>query len=156
MVSPLGTDDYHEGALIRLGDARRLSDQERWVGAIYLAGRAVECILRSLWWLKTGQPKIGHDLRDLLRRARSLGMLGADDAKLHDYINEVAVVWYNNLRFVGDSRFLRDLKAVGRDKRAGGQKVKGDALKANARWMVGVCEAIVSRGDLVWKHCRTE
>ena len=152
MSSPLGSDDYREGALARLEEARRLRDQQQWVGAVYLAGRAVEAILRSLLWLRGRQQEIGHDLRDLLKRTRSLGILSSDDTELGGYVNDIAVIWYNNLRFVGDNRFLRDLRAAGRHKHIYGRRIKGDVLKANARHVVEMCEAIVTRGDRVWVH----
>ncbi len=156
MSAPLGTDDYREGALTRLEDARTLYEKRRWAGAIYLAGRAVEGILRSLLWLRSAEQTIGHDLRDLLKRTRSLGLLSDDEGSFQDDINEVAVVWYNNLRFVGDDRFLRDLRSVGRDKRLNDRRIKGDPLKANSWRMLEVCEAIVNRGDVVWKRYRTD
>ena len=154
MGMPLGSDDYREGALARLEDARRLKDKERWVAAIYLAGRAVEAILRSLLWLRSKEQGVGHDLRDCLKRARSLGLLRKDETQLQDHINDVAVIWHNNLRFVGSNRLLRDLRATGRDKRIGSRRVKGDALKANAGHMIEICESIVARGDQVWTRYR--
>lgn len=154
MRMPLGSDDYREGALERLEDAIILRDQQRWVAAIYLAGRAVEAILRSLLWLKSRQQGVGHDLRDCLKRARSLGLLREDEIQLQDHINDVAVIWYNNLRFVGSNRLLRDIKATGRDKRIGSRRVKGVALQANAKHMVAICESIIARGDQVWTRYR--
>lgn len=117
-----------------------------------MAGRAVESILRSLLWSSSREQQVGHDLRDLLKRARSLGLMAEDETQLQDQVNDVAIVWYNNLRFVGSNRFLRDLGATGRDKRIGKRSVKGDPLKANAKHMVETCESIVARGDVVWKR----
>lgn len=154
MSSPLGSDDYREGALARLEDARRLRDQERWVGAIYMAGRAVETLLRSLLWLNRREQEVSHDLRRLLRRAQSLGLLGEDETRLRVHINEVAILWQNNLRFMGDNRFARVLKETRRDKRVGGRPVLGDALKANANYLLELCEEIVDRGEVVWKRYR--
>ena len=71
----LGSEDYRYGALGRLEDARTLYGQERWAGAIYLAGRAVEGLLRSLLWRATREQEIGHDLRQLLTKARSLSVV---------------------------------------------------------------------------------
>lgn len=146
----LGSDDYREGALERLQDAVCLGEQERWTGAVYLAGRAAEAMLRSLLWLKRREQEIGHDLRDVLKRAQSLGLLGEDESQLQNDINEVAVIWQNNLRFVGSKCFGRHLRAISKDKRVAGRRVKGDPLKPNAKHMIEICESIVARGDVVW------
>lgn len=108
-----GADDYREGAFCRLDDARHLCAERRWVGGAYLAGRAAEAMFRSLLWLRGRQQEVGHDLRELLRRTRSLGMLtDRDETALHTAVMEVAVVWHNNLRFSGEQSFLRRLKRL--------------------------------------------
>ena len=152
MSQPLGTDDYREGAFARLGEAQTLLDDAKWVGAMYLAGRAVECMLRSLLWMKERKNEAGHDLRLMLRRARSIGMIDDGDVDLENDINEAAIVWHNNLRFIGEKRCLRDLRAVGRDRRVGSLIVKGDPLKTNASRMFETCSAIVARGEVTWKR----
>ena len=146
----LGSADYREGALARIEDARRLRDQGRWVGAIYLAGRAVESFLRSLLWLNGRQQEVGHNLRDLLTKARSLGLVSAQDDDLKAEINEVASLWKNNLRFIGDLRFQRDLRDIGRAQRVNNRPVKGDPIKANALVILESCERIISRGEVLW------
>jgi hypothetical protein len=152
---PLGPDDYRDGALARLQDSVRLRESDQWVGAIYLGGRAVECILRALLGIKSRRHEHGHDLRGMLREARSLGIVRAEeDARMQDGINELAAVWHNNLRFVGEARFLRDLRRLNRDKRINGRPVKGDPLKANAVSLLEICESAVARGVLVWNRCR--
>lgn len=143
-----------EGASRGLEDARALLDRGRWVGAAYLAGRAVESLLRSLLWLENREQEIGHDLRHLLKRVRSLGLLGSRDDELESYINDIAVVWHNNLRFVGDKRFRQDLVRSGRALRIRGRAVKGDLVKANALDVVNSCEAVIHRGALIWKRLK--
>ena len=147
----LGSKDYRYGALSRLEEARTLRDNERWVGTIYLAGRAVEALLRSLLWVKTREQEIGHDLRKLLTRARFLGVVKTEDEKrILDSLGDIAVIWHNDLRFVGEGWLLRRLKALGRLTRINEMRVKGDPLKANAMKVLEACETIMSRGDLLW------
>lgn len=151
----LTTEDYREGALARLEDARSLCAQKRWTGAIYLAGRAVEGLLRSLLWSRTREQEIGHDLRQLVTKARSLSVVNAqDETRILDSLNEIAVIWHNDLRFVGDDWLLRRLKPLGRLSRIGDMRVKGDPLKANATCALEACEAIMARGDLVWNRLK--
>lgn len=144
----LGPDDYRQGALSRLEDAQALEERRRWVGAVYLAGRAVESILRGLLAAKSKEQQIGHDLRFLVKRVRRAGMLSAsEEAILSDSLNEVAVVWHNNLRFAGTQKFLRRLKLAKRDR-----GIKGDAVEYNARRVIQASEMIVARGDLAWRR----
>lgn len=146
--SHLGAEDYREGALLRLQDAQRLYDAGCWVGCIYLAGRAAESILRALLWLRSGNQDCGHDLRDLLKRVRLLvGFPGSDDSALSNAVNELAVVWRNDLRFTGDARLKRLLTASGRLRQIGRMKIRGDALKANAKSVLEAGERVVALGE---------
>ena len=156
MALGLGSQDYRYGALSRLKDAQALRTQECWAGAIYLAGRAVEGLLRSILWRQTREQEIGHDLRQLLTKARSLGVATSqDENRILDSLNEIAVVWHNDLRFVGEDWLLRRLKRLGRHAKIGRMRVKGDPLKANARSVLEACETIMARGDLVWQRSKT-
>ena len=58
-------DDHPEAAHKHLVDAQALLSHQRPDGAAYLSGYVVECALKSLWQLETGQPKHGHDLHNL-------------------------------------------------------------------------------------------
>ena len=147
----LGSEDYRYGALSRLKDAQTLRDQRRWVGSIYLAGRAVEALLRSLLWANTREQEIGHDLRQLLTRARSLGMVKAEDeSHIQDALGELAVIWHNDMRFAGEGWVKKRLRTLGRHKRIGDMRVERDPLKANALKVLEACETIMSRGELLW------
>lgn len=152
-VSGLGSGDYRDGAPMRLRDARVLREQERWLGAIYLTDPAGEGMLRALLWSKRSQQEVGHDLRDLLKRVRALGMLtGRDDALLSP-VNEIVVLWSNDLRFVGEGAFRRRLERIGRLSRdASGRIIRGDPVKANALGFLDACQAVVARGELAWRR----
>jgi len=156
-MTPMGAADYRDAARHRIEDARRLRETERWVGAIYLAGRAVESMLRCLIWLKTRASTEGHDLRLLLKRGRELNVIAVHDDSILDGINEIAVLWHNNLRFYGDAtygRFLRDLRRDRTD--MDGRKIRGDPIKANGITFLEICERIVAHGDLIWKRLNTK
>jgi hypothetical protein len=152
----LGREDYRDGALSRLAEARLLYDNQQWVGAIYLAGRAVEAILRSLLWVPEQPSQVGHDLRDLLARVRSRDLMRDASAneldRLDNAVNELAVVWRNDLRYTGARRFQRWLDATGRNKRVGSLRVAGDPAKANARSVLEASERVVSIGE---PRCRS-
>jgi hypothetical protein len=56
----LDGEDYRKGALERLDDAGHLLRQERLGDAIYLAGRAVEGMLRAVVWLNDADVREGR------------------------------------------------------------------------------------------------
>ena len=114
----LDGDDYRKGALERLDDAGHLLRQERFADAIYLAGRAVEGMLRAVVWLndvdvREGRKSLetGHQLPELLQSVADLGLLRADgdrDQVLRDSVQAIARRWFNNLRFA-PTRFVHTL-----------------------------------------------
>ena len=149
----IGESDYRSGARERLEDARLLLAQERFSGAIYLAGRAVEGMLRAVIWKSdpayrsgTKSLETGHDLRELLKLARSITSLR--NAKLWDAINDhvanVAGLWSNNMRFL-------PVTAVKRlwynSREIGGRRT----IKESAREFVVECSTVVHRCEALWR-----
>ena len=114
----LDGEDYRKGALERLDNAGRLLRQERLGDAIYLAGRAVEGMLRAVVWLndvdvREGRKSLdtGHQLPELLQSVADLGLLRDDgdrDQVLRDSVQAIAQQWFNNLRFAS-TRFVHTL-----------------------------------------------
>lgn len=150
----LGPQDYREGAKARLEDAQALFDKSQWVGSVYVAGRAAQAMLRSLI-ARRGSLEVGHDLRDHVKQVRALGMMRRDgDEQIEDAVNELVVVWRNDLRFSGERRFRQLLTQVGRHKRIGSRRIGGDPAKANARSLINAAEAVVSRGERIWKRSK--
>jgi HEPN domain-containing protein len=143
----LGGKDYLEAVQLRLDEANQLYDSERWVGSVYLAGRAVECLLRCLLWSPTTTMEVGHDLIDALDRIRRNRLLS--DELLDQVTNcasDITVVWQNNLRYTGPKRFNRMLEQCKRNRIIGSMKVKGSAAKANAKHVLEKASTIVHLG----------
>jgi HEPN domain len=148
MTLNLGGEDYRETALSRLNEAELLYDQQQWVGCIYLAGRAVESVLRSMLWSPQWQLDTGHDLPKTLDRIRGTGILRTEEQdRFTDWVNDLSVVWRNDLRFTGSRRFARLLRQSGRHLRIGAMTVKGDPSKANAKRAKDIAREIVARGE---------
>ena len=59
-------DDYPEAALKHLRDADALVRGRRFDGAAYLAGYVVECALKTLIQVESGQARHSHGLTSLL------------------------------------------------------------------------------------------
>src|SRR5947207_2094900 len=92
MSIPAGERDYRLGGLERLHEAGLLLKDESFAGGVYLAGRAVEGMLRAIIWksdvgIRTGQKSLetGHSLRDMLQLVANLGVLAA--AQHRDYLS---------------------------------------------------------------------
>lgn len=75
-------DDYPDAAQKHLSDAGVLLAQQRPDGAAYLSGYVVECALKSLHVLETGQALGGHKLPDLFGQVNAAATAaGAKTAK---------------------------------------------------------------------------
>jgi HEPN domain-containing protein len=62
-----GVSEQGKAALHRLEDAKSLLKEKRWRGAMYLAGYAVECILKKQLMIRFSCDTLG-DLEDELQR----------------------------------------------------------------------------------------
>lgn len=68
-------DDYPEAAGKHLNDASHLLRGSRFDGASYLSGYVVECCLKTLIQVETGQAFRSHDLTGLERTLANLAAL---------------------------------------------------------------------------------
>ena len=152
----LNGEDYRKGALERLDDAGRLLRQERLGDAIYLAGRAVEGMLRAVVWLndvdvREGRKSLdtGHQLPELLQSVADLGLLRADgdrDEVLRDSVQAISRRWFNNLRFAS-TRFVHTLWW------AQGIVTNHWTLKQAAQEFYNACGTVIKRCE---ELCRTK
>lgn len=144
-----GTKTYRAGALERIGDAAVLLENGHLAGAVYYAGFAVECMLRSLVWLKDKQLDERHDLRRLAVRIESLGLLrrGENDEGYVGMIQGIAARWHNNMRFAASDQLARRWLKAGilRRKNAG-------SLRAESRRFVDECVEAVGRCEVLWQR----
>ena len=141
-------EDYRRGALERLDDARALGLANQWTGTIYLAGRAVEGMLRAIMRLKTSVNDSRHDLRALLASVKKLGLIvdQADD-RLYVSINQLAVIWQNDLRFASRERFMKFIKSAKLDRDL---KRNVNAVEYWGKQILNLCDEIIKRGEIIW------
>jgi hypothetical protein len=108
-----GDIEYRDGAMERLEESFDLLGARRYAGSIYLAGRGVEAMLRAVVWkadpeFRQGKKSLetGHDLRELLSKARHLGRLlpGDREDSLGAQVQKVGRLWYNRSRRGGEGR----------------------------------------------------
>jgi HEPN domain-containing protein len=68
-------DNYPEAARKHVLDSEALLSANRYDGAGYLAGYAVECTLKTLIWVETSRGGGGHNLNSLSTKALQLAGL---------------------------------------------------------------------------------
>ena len=151
MSITLGEKDYRAGGLQRLQEAEIFRDKAKFAGSVYLAGRAVESLLRALIWkfdaeIRSGRQSLetGHDLRELLSRVIALGVLAKAEERddLATMVQWAGRLWFNNMRFLHTKRLETHWLRLGAVNRK--QTVK-QAVFAN----YDVCATIVKRCEVL-------
>ena len=106
-MTAIGGIDYREGVKDRLFDAYLLLKQKQYGGSIYLAGRAVEGMLRGVIWQSdpeyaTGRKSLetGHALRDMIKLIGNLSALQRHPLResITSDVQKIARLWSNNMR----------------------------------------------------------
>jgi len=151
-------EEYYQASLERMRQARKLCDDrdnDNYALAMYCSGVAVECLLRAFDPVFDGR----HDLAKLLkacnflrvhdeymsRRGKSDEEIQKMGRELRAAMNEVVLLWRNNLRYASEAKLRSFLKEVKRL-----QGIKGDALKKNTLDLVQASQTMIDRGTLLW------
>jgi len=148
----LDAHDLKEAAAQRITTARHLfetgdHDTKHYSSAIYIAGVAVECILRAYRFKQDPQFDSRHDLAKLLRASGFVGLVPEKRKKeVSAALGDVWARWKNEYRYASDRRLLGDLKDRGLT--AG---IRGDQLKENARIVIERAYELVNVGVAQWK-----
>jgi hypothetical protein len=163
-MRPLKPEHYFRAALERMGQAVGLYHQENSLAlAMYVAGLAVECLLRAFKGKR--DPTFGekHDLLRLFKASGLLNMnldnlrlkgLPEDQAKkyiqdLKVAVNDIHLLWSNIYRFASEQRLRTHLKNQVNLRRG----VKGDILKANALRLLNAAKRFIDKGIVLWNLC---
>jgi hypothetical protein len=160
MVMDFRPEHYHRTALERMEQSRSLYLQgTSYALAMYVAGVAVECLLRAF---KLKREPTFEERHDLPRLFKASGMLGVDPAalqanglprdraeryerELQDAVNTVSVLWGNDYRYASEDRMRAHLKVMRRPQRA-----KGDILKASSLHLIESAQAVIEIGVVLW------
>jgi HEPN domain-containing protein len=139
-------DTYRRAAGERAAEALALHEAGSHVLAHYVAGLAVECVLRAYRLRLDPHFESRHDLPRLCKEARFYDFLPQGDVeRVSAAVTEVALRWSNSHRY-RDRRELRHwLAAGGQDRR-----VRGDVVKYSSRRIVDAATDIVTAEDLRW------
>lgn len=151
---------YYQASVERMEQSRKLyRDGTAFALSMYCGGLAVESMLRAFRWTEERSFEGRHDLFELLKASRLLRFddnymrrRGASEesiresaVKLRGSMNEVVILWHNNLRFASEASLRAFLKQSGRL-----QGVKGDPLKKNTRDLINAAQNIIDRGVVLW------
>ena len=154
------SEHYYRASLERMRQAQELYRTEaNYALTMYVAGVAVECMLRAYLLKKSTEFESRHDVLLLLQES---GMLEVDPdilkrkglsdegivnhrRTLHQAVSAVYGLWRNEYRYASESRLLAHLK-----RRKLYRKAKGDQLKANALHLLEAAELFVERGIVQW------
>jgi HEPN domain-containing protein len=156
-------EDYRQAALERIEQARANYDRKAYALAMYVAGVAVECMLRAYIIRRKGRGQLetGHNISLLVYESGLKAIAleetqkqGASVAVIDRYIEEfgdrsstINLGWSNDYRYVSEARLrahLRKIKLL--------PKVKGDVLKASANRLIEAARWIVQEGERLWNH----
>ncbi len=132
-------DDYPEAAGRHVDDSKALLARRRFAGAAYLAGYVVECTLKTLIQLETGQARHGHDLSGLLDR---LDVLAAQASARYGRVylavepslrsSDIVANWTPALRYRGSEPDARVARAWHREAADAYRRVFGTLHLAGA------------------------
>jgi hypothetical protein len=141
-------DDYRSAALERMGDADALKRLERYPFAMYAAGVATECMLRS--FRHTDQEHAAHHDVAAHLRVCDRDRLGERAwGRLRGPVQTVHLLWLNNFRYSHESslrKHLNDIKYFERAKR------DSDTLKVACIELINAALAIVTVGEERWRN----
>ena len=137
----------------RIVDAQRLHEAGRYGAAHYVAGVAVECVLRAYWGRRNpGKFHSGHAVRRLCNEARFLDYLPNTDEVQVGARAALGVVesrWLNSHRFRDESGLRRWLQEdAGLDPRVS----KAKALRHSSEQIVEAALDIIVYGRQSWRR----
>jgi HEPN domain-containing protein len=139
--------DYVDAAKERLTQANLLYEKAHYSLALYVAGVAVESLLRAYIFQLEPKLEAAHNLKMLLKAGNLLSFttpiegqqLGAAISNLYDR-------WRNDLRYTSNNRLRRRLKKSKLDR-----GIRGDFLKENCRIAIEAAKTILKIGVVKWK-----
>lgn len=160
-MRPFKPEHYYRAALERMTQAHLLyREQSSYALCMYVAGLAVECMLRAFKGKRDEPFDEKHDVRILLHSSGILMIEPPGFARLSDEekvrihreiqvaVEDVHVLWSNDYRFAADDRLRSHLRKSLALRRV----ARGDILKSAARRLVDVSQKLVDRGIYLWSR----
>lgn len=144
-------ENYRDAAAERMAAAHDLYGFRRWVESSYMAGLAVECMLRAFRHAIDPEFDSRHDLDKLYDLAKFADIVPANDEdNIVAAMQNVTTRWSNSYRFMPESELKSRWLAQGLNKR-GREWFKGDFLKERTRELLNSANKIVNTGVARWE-----
>jgi HEPN domain-containing protein len=125
-----------------------LYEKARYALALYVAGVAVESLLRAYIFRLEPRLEAAHNLEQLLNVSNLRYIVTPDESQqLYQAIVALYRRWRNSLRYTSNNRLRRRLK---KDKLDRG--IRGDFLKENCRFAIEKAAFILKIGVARWKQ----
>ncbi len=139
-------EHYRTAAMQRVQEAWTLHGQQRHGLALYVAGVAVECILRAYRTRRGRQFSERHDLNELLKESGIVEFVSNETRQtLPAHLGTVWANWNNDYRFGHDELIRATLR-----KQKQNRMIKGDPLKELSRQTINAALEIVTQGASQW------
>jgi HEPN domain-containing protein len=139
-------ETYRAAASEHITAAQELYFSRRYGLCFYVAGLAVECILRAYIVRRKPQFDARHDIRMLFRDSGlSDGLRDRQKDQLNANVGLISVLWENQHRFRSEFSLRRFLKSGFHDR-----GIRGDLLKENARRLISAATQVVLSGENKW------
>lgn len=149
MPMRLAAEDYRDAAGEHIETARMLHETGRHAAAHYMAGLAVECILRAYRHRLDPEFDARHDLDRLFVVSgfadRVTERASNSRSSIKTALVEVVIRWRNSQRFGSRETLRRYLKSQKLDR-----GIRGDFLKESSRRMCEASDFIVKTGLRIW------
>lgn len=157
----LDSEHYYQAALERIRQARALYERgDSYALSMYVAGVAVECLLRAFNLRKDVVVDERHDLLHLLNNCGIMDVIHQssiekrlsdrpqqDAMRMKYTVSQVAVLWANDFRYAANDRLRSHMASLKL-----GFRIKGDLLKGICLKSLDAAEQAVEIGAKRWKH----
>ncbi len=149
MARPVHPNDYYEAAMERMAQAGQLHRSKQYSIAMYVAGVAVECMLRAFHPINRGFDE-RHNIESMFN-ACDLDKLGdRASVRMRAPIQTVHLLWQNRYRFFSESRLRAHIQAIKQDKR--GVFQGADFLKVRCQELHDASNTIITVGVERWQR----
>lgn len=140
-------ETYRNAGAEHVTVARELYDSGRFVLANYVAGLAVECVLRGYRVMMEPEFDSRHELDKLYKIARFADIVPARRVEeVTALLGDVVSLWANDHRFLSEAALRKRWT-----KRRLYEGIKGDFVKERTRQLLNAASEIVNSGVARWK-----
>ena len=141
-------ETYRSAAAERMASAIELYEKRRFVEANYLAGLAVECVLRGYRVRMDPKFDARHDVDRLYKLARFGDIVPRHEVQqVGGAIGDVVALWSNDHRYLSEAALRKRWV-----KRGLFRGIRGDFLKERTRQLLNSAQKIVNIGVVRWTH----